>query len=434
MERLEDALMLLDQGDVPGAAELLAQLAARTPAHATVHVLLAQAYERQHRWNEALAAWQTAHLFLPDVPLVLQGSLRAARVLAALRTMTGPAVLVPPPLTPDAPPEPPPAESLQADTPPDDIFDAPVWDPAPAFAPETPTPDWNETPSETEQEDTSAPFAPTESDDAPSDEASAVFPEEAPADVHDTPAFETGVLDDVDAPGGHAWADDVPEGEAFEETEDLADAEFLDFGAPEEDAGTGAPDDNTALPDVSLPWQGTPDAPEHADPTPDAASFEEQDVFFDFPPNDSEEHPPEAAPTDDNPNPEPENAAQPTTLSGVDLAQLGTAPPASPIEPPRPVDESVKGPYEPFDLDDLIASLSGAGRIVPNPDPAPPPTFDEDAELDDMVSPTLARIHAAQGQYESAARIYDRLAEQEPLRAAEYRAEAEAMREKEKQK
>ncbi|HYE57281.1 MAG TPA: tetratricopeptide repeat protein, partial [Rhodothermales bacterium] len=104
MERLEDALTLLDQGDTARAAEVLEHLVARTPAHATVHVLLAQAYERQHRWAEALAAWQTARLLLPDVALAQQGSLRAARVLAALRTMTAAEA---PPRPPEPAPSPP---------------------------------------------------------------------------------------------------------------------------------------------------------------------------------------------------------------------------------------------------------------------------------------------------------------------------------------
>ncbi len=107
-------------------------------------------------------------------------------------------------------------------------------------------------------------------------------------------------------------------------------------------------------------------------------------------------------------------------------ASAGAAPP---VEAPAPAAEPVRGPYEPFDLDDLIAQLSGAGRIVPSATPPPPPAeLDEDAVLDSLVSPTLARIHAAQGQFAEAARIYDRLAEQEPGRADEYRAEAATLR------
>lgn len=81
------------------------------------------------------------------------------------------------------------------------------------------------------------------------------------------------------------------------------------------------------------------------------------------------------------------------------------------------------------DLDALIEELDGA-RIVPSPDVdiLPPPTFD-DAEMDEMVSETLARIYLAQKQYQEAARIYELLAQQHPERAGAFREKAAEARE-----
>ena len=103
----------------------------------------------------------------------------------------------------------------------------------------------------------------------------------------------------------------------------------------------------------------------------------------------------------------------------------------------QPADEEAKlrpskqseGLSEYEDLDRLIEELESA-RIEPDvetPD-IPGPSLDND--IDDMVSETLARIHEAQEQYAEAARIYVRLAAQEPDRAEEYKQKAAAMRER----
>ena len=94
----------------------------------------------------------------------------------------------------------------------------------------------------------------------------------------------------------------------------------------------------------------------------------------------------------------------------------------------RPSKQS-EGLSEYEDLDRLIEELESA-RIEPDvetPD-IPGPSLDND--IDDMVSETLARIHEAQEQYAEAARIYMRLAAQEPDRAEEYKQKAAAMRER----
>lgn len=75
------------------------------------------------------------------------------------------------------------------------------------------------------------------------------------------------------------------------------------------------------------------------------------------------------------------------------------------------------------DLDSLIEELEGA-RIEPTPNPEDVPAPDLDADGDDMVSPTLARIYEAQGQYAEAARVHRRLAEERPAEAEEHRRQA----------
>lgn len=80
-------------------------------------------------------------------------------------------------------------------------------------------------------------------------------------------------------------------------------------------------------------------------------------------------------------------------------------------------------------LDQLIRQLEGA-RIVPDPD------FDAidfevpEDEDEAFVSETLARIYAAQHQYDEAAQVYELLAEQQPERASEFLSRAQEMRQR----
>lgn len=103
--------------------------------------------------------------------------------------------------------------------------------------------------------------------------------------------------------------------------------------------------------------------------------------------------------------------------------------PAPDDEEPAP-EEHVDQLEDEDDLDHLIEKLESA-RIEPTPDAeaeVPPPDLDD--EVDDLVSETLARIHENQDQYRKAARIYVRLASQEPDRAREYLEQAARMRQK----
>ena len=85
------------------------------------------------------------------------------------------------------------------------------------------------------------------------------------------------------------------------------------------------------------------------------------------------------------------------------------------------------------DLDQLIQDLESA-RIQPRPDldELPAPNLEDDVE--DLVSETLARIYAAQSQYREAARIYVKLASQEPANARDHLENAADMRKKAEKK
>lgn len=124
-------------------------------------------------------------------------------------------------------------------------------------------------------------------------------------------------------------------------------------------------------------------------------------------------------------------------------ARQGGARPGLADEPPAidsPSGESSPTPAEQVekyeeedsdeDLDRLIDELESA-RIEPDPDTAeevPEPDLEDDTE--DVVSETLARIHENQADYREAARIYTKLASQEPDRAEEFQQKAAEMREK----
>ncbi len=84
---------------------------------------------------------------------------------------------------------------------------------------------------------------------------------------------------------------------------------------------------------------------------------------------------------------------------------------------------------EKVDLDRLIGELESA-RIVPVEDPSTIPAPDLSDDIEDVVSETLARIYATQKQFSEAARVYDRLALENPDRAKEFEAKASEMRDR----
>lgn len=91
--------------------------------------------------------------------------------------------------------------------------------------------------------------------------------------------------------------------------------------------------------------------------------------------------------------------------------------------------ESTRGAAEFEDLDRLIDDLEAA-RIQPQPDLDDIPEPDLDNQIEDVVSETLAQIYVGQEQFGEAARVYTKLAEQDPSRAEEFLKKAEEMRQR----
>jgi hypothetical protein len=96
------------------------------------------------------------------------------------------------------------------------------------------------------------------------------------------------------------------------------------------------------------------------------------------------------------------------------------------------VPTGVRPKLEEEDLDSLIRQIEDAPRIRPDPHFVPPGRFEVEPaprEDEDVVSETLARIYAAQGQFAEAATVYEKLALQRPADAETFRERAAEMRE-----
>ena len=145
-----------------------------------------------------------------------------------------------------------------------------------------------------------------------------------------------------------------------------------------------------------------------------------------------EERPPEE---EESPYPEPE-----TPRLTHDIEPETTAP-EEPYDAEEHADHFPFGydvPYEPEaetpgnephfeDLDRLINELESA-RIVPRPDIGEVTSPELEDDIEDVVSETLARIYASQGQYDEAARVYELLAGQHPEDSDEFLKKASEMR------
>lgn len=142
--------------------------------------------------------------------------------------------------------------------------------------------------------------------------------------------------------------------------------------------------------------------------------------------------PPQQDPTG---TPSPDEPAEPATAE-PSTAEPSTDEPATvkrlfeggtPADLPE--DPTDTGPGRPHydDLDRLISELEAA-RIVPRPDFDNIPSPELDDDIEDVVSETLARIYASQGQYDEAARVYEILAGQHPDEASDYMQKALEMR------
>ncbi len=331
--QIEHAFALMTRGDAAQAANVLARLLRDAPAYAPGHVLYAQACEALHRWPDALSAWQTVSLLMPDLDMARAGVLRSTRVIAMLRSMT--------PASPE---------------------------PAPAPA----------KPTMRSEPFTSRPATPEQS--APS-----AIPPPAPAQAASAASAPIAPLRPIRL-GDYASLPDEP---------------LTSQTPPSPASQPAAPDtDDLPPPPPELGEASKPFASRLAD------AFRTQSFETD---NHAEPTAP-SLPTD-LPPPAPTPPSGWGRLAGDDEP----APPPPAREPSIPTD---------LDLDDLIADLNSAGRMRPRPDldSIPPPRLDDD--IDDMVSPTMGRIFAAQGNAEEAARVFERLAEQQPDRAAAIRGEA----------
>ncbi len=119
-------------------------------------------------------------------------------------------------------------------------------------------------------------------------------------------------------------------------------------------------------------------------------------------------------------------------LTDEPLSTDSPPPPEAPSSTPEEQVEQFEDEDGSNDLDRLIDKLQSA-RIDPDPDAeadAPPPESDPDDETEEVVSETLARIHEGQEDYQKAAHIYEKLANQEPDRAAEFQEKADEVRAK----
>jgi hypothetical protein len=122
------------------------------------------------------------------------------------------------------------------------------------------------------------------------------------------------------------------------------------------------------------------------------------------------------------------------TPAEVDIAPPpGYAPPSYWRVVPTSEARRDRPPMGEEDLDTLIREIENAPRIRPDPHFVPPSTFEIEPaarEDEDVVSETLARIYAGQGQFEEAAAVYEKLAIQRPADADTFRERAAEMRDR----
>lgn len=142
---IQHMLGLLEDSQSSDVIAALEPMVEDEPAHLAARVLLAQAYEAQARWNDALEAWQQARFFLPNSPVIAAGIQRVLEQQEAQPL----APATPPPMPTDEPAEdaPEPAEapaSTEEEAPADESTEAPS-------EPEQPSPRLSQMPRELQQ-------------------------------------------------------------------------------------------------------------------------------------------------------------------------------------------------------------------------------------------------------------------------------------------
>jgi tetratricopeptide (TPR) repeat protein len=389
---IQHPLGLLRDKRIDDAIEALERKVEAMPAHLTAYVLLARAYESRRRWGEALRAWKSAHMLMPTSPLVREGR---ERVLERLDEIPEPDAGAPAgPSAPDGngrrvvSAEETMADALTGARAPDDRSEGAASEGAAS-------------------EDAASEGAASE--DAASDEPGS--DESAPAEP----------------PAREPVTGDEPEDDLEEEEELPTDLDALD----------------EAREALNLPAPGEADAPAESDPAGRGAGEKE---------GPSERKPSE--PSEKEPEDEAASGGSSALPSDLDdlrdraerEARQGGARPGlrhrSSGGPEGPDLEGLGGDAEgdgsddDGDLDRLIEELESA-RIDPSgidptsePEAGDAPEPDLESDVGEMVSETLARIYANQGQYRDASRIYVKLAARDPERIREYLEKAASMREK----
>ena len=363
------------------AIAVLERLVEEVPAYASAHVLLGRAYEAAGRPHEALRAWHEAFFLMPTSPLVARERQRLLMAHPAAAEPEEPAI-------PSTEPADWQGDELDQDERLDqeDQAEQPQTDES-AWAAEMaePTVEAEAEAAEVEQpqgEEASAfqaePLEEAERDWVPlepepfdlSDE-----PEDAGPEAEDEEPFFGADEAEVISPDEELGDALGPE-EAFEEDEeDWKILEEVDEG-PERDAVAEAR--------LADPFADEADEADLTYDEPDIVDVEVEDL------------PAEEERTPDYEGPDPEAQVR-EMVSRAD------------------------------DLDTLIEQLENAPRIRPDPEFKGSDELEGDEE-EGLVSETLARIYAGQKEYAQAAEVYDKLAAQQPGRAAEFQEKAADLR------
>lgn len=394
---LQQAIDLIEDGRPGEAVPHLEELAGLVPAYVTVHVLLARVYEVEGRWGEAQAAWRQAYFLMPNSPAIRDGLHRATE--AKLEATA--------PLTEPLYPTPAPTDEGEAEAPAGQEAEASVI--APLRGPD------------------GAPQAP--------------HPEPPPAGFFSAPA---GVGSDAEERGAEeeAYADAEDFTEAYtaeDEAREEGSPEELEETAPVRDVKVESEDPVLVGEDLTSEDLTTEESESSAEGISDDFA-EEAPLPYAPPPGDTTLYDSRGRAISQQAFAEIEDLIDEKLRElGVDDPLLDELDDGEAVSPPRPLPDAAEAeqPADVLaasddDLDSLIERLETASRIAPVPDLDAIPAPELDDEIEDMVSETLARIYASQGQYEEAARVYEQLALQQPdetitflQRAAEMRGRAQ---------
>jgi len=478
---IQHALDLLRQREVDAAISALEKKVDEIPAHLTAHALLARAYETRGDWSQALRSWENAHFLMPNSPTIRNGK---KRVLSRIDESDARAPAQDA-TSPDASPTGSPptgASSTGASptgaSPESSSRSSPESSPASSTAiTDDASPARADAPRrESEVGDDASTDASTRPDPSPAGAAEPAEPEDpaatpgsaandvarrAQALLSDTP---TPPVTSPSKPSPEETSSAEPSPEASSNAEpsaakstasqapvsgdsDSGDRSSRDANGASSDPGASAPEDDpveirtsrrpgttsfrpdTAIIDAASSLLSQEPTPSADDPSPSAGSEEAENDSPNLPPSQDEANPENQDPSEDDASSEGDASSDLEALrrSAEEEARRGGA---RPDMSAAPVSESDGAPDDAVgDLDQLIQDLESA-RIQPSPDldDLPPPDLDDDVE--DLVSETLARIYGAQSQYREAARIYVKLASQEPANARKFLEQAAEMREK----